>query len=87
MLPISSWPAETYPFEPIQGWVHRAAERNYAFSTDAFVASFGLSGKDWDYDELLRIARQLPIKDYEGLEHSTPKRCGDGYDICGHKVP
>lgn len=86
-LPMSIWPAETFPLEPVQGWIHRAAERNYAFSTDTFVASLGLSGKDWDYDELLKIVSQLPIESYADIEHCTPKRGSQGYDICGHKVP
>lgn len=84
---MSIWPAETYPLEPVHGWIHRAADRNYAFSTDTFVASLGLSGKDWNYDELLKIVRQLPIRLSSQLEHNTPKRCPEGYEICGQKVP
>ncbi|MAP67963.1 MAG: hypothetical protein CL952_00360 [Erythrobacteraceae bacterium] len=86
-LPMSIWPAETFPFEPVQGWIHRAAERNYAFSTDTFVNSLGVSGRDWDYDELLKVVQQMPIDGYAELEHCTPKRSNEGYEICGHKVP
>lgn len=86
-LPMPIWPAETYPLEPVQGWIHRAAERNYAFSTDAFIDSLGLSGRDWDYDELLKIVQQLPIDSYSEIEHCTSKRCSEGYEICGYRVP
>lgn len=86
-LPMSIWPAETFPLEPVQGWIHRAAERNYAFSTDTFVDSLGVSGRDWDYDELLKIVQQMPIDGYAEIEHCTPKRSNEGYEICGHKVP
>lgn len=86
-LPMSIWPAETYRLEPVQGWIHRAAERNYAFSTDTFVDSLGVSSRDWDYDELLKIVQQMPINGYAEIEHCTPKRSNQGYEICGHKVP
>lgn len=86
-LPMPIWPAEIHPHEPIQGWIQRAAERNYALSTESFVDSLGLSGRDWDYDELLNIVQQLPIEDFAQLEACTPKRCGDGYEIRGHKLP
>lgn len=86
-LPMSKWPGEAYPNEPIHGWIHRAAARNHAFSTRTFVASLGLNGKDWDYDELLQIAGQLPISFFGQLEFNTPKRCDEGYEICGQKLP
>lgn len=86
-LPMPIWPAKTYPLEPIQGWIHRAAERNYALSTDSFVDSLGLNGRDWDYDGLLNIVQQLPIEDLAELESCTPKRCEEGYEIRGHKLP
>ena len=85
-LPISIWPAETYRHEPVHGWIHRAAARNYAYSTDTFIASLGLSGRDWNYDELLKIVRELPINEHDELEHNTPKHSGDGYELCGHML-
>ena len=84
-MPI--WPAEIYPHEPVQSCIHRAAERNYAFSTDSFIETLGLSGRDWDYDALLNVIQPLPIDYRAELEHYTPKRSSDGYEICGHKVP
>lgn len=86
-LPMRSWPSEVYPLEPVQGWIQRAAKKNYAFSVDTFIDSLGLSGRDWDYDELLKIAEQLPIAGYAELESSTPKRREEGYEMCQHKVP
>ncbi|MFO6430279.1 TniQ family protein [Erythrobacter sp. W302b] len=85
-LPMPIWPAEIYPLEPVQGWFQRAAKRNYALSADAFVDSLGLSGRDWDYDEMLKVVHQLPIDGLDALEASTPKRCDNIYEICGHKL-
>lgn len=85
-LPMSNWPAEVYPFEPIHGWFQRAAEVNYAFSTDSFLGVLGLNGVDWDFEEQLEIAHQLPIDGYEQLEWNTPKRIEGGYEICGHQL-
>ena len=85
-LPMSNWPSEVYPFEPAYGWMQRAAHSNYAYRTESFLNALGLNGIDWDFEEQLEIARQLPIQGYERLEWNTPKRVADGYEICGHPL-
>lgn len=86
-LPMSNWPTEVKPFEPVYGWMQRAARENYALSADSFVCSLGLNGRDWDFEELLEVASGLPLRSFPSLEWNTPKRAGTEIEICGHRLP
>lgn len=86
-LPMSNWPGEVYPHEPVYGFLQRAATANYAFSTEAFLLSLGLNGLDWDFDEQLEVVNQLPIYGSDELAWNTPRRTTQGYEICGHLLP
>lgn len=85
-LPMSRWPAEIHPFEPVYGWMQRAADANHAFSTETFLQTLGLNGTDSAFEEQLEIVQQLPIVGYDHLEWSTPRRSDDGLLVCGHQV-
>lgn len=85
-LPMSRWPAEVHQFEPVYGWMQRAADANHSFSTETFLQALGLNGTDSSFDEQLRVVEQLPLSGYDHLEWSTPKRSNDGLIVCGHRV-
>lgn len=85
-LPMSNWPVDVGPFEPVYGWMQRAAGENHAHSTDSFVWSLGLNGRAWDFDEQLEIVGQLPLSDFAMLKWNTPKRVATGLEICGQTL-
>lgn len=84
--PMSNWPVDILTAEPVYGWMQRAAAENYALSTPGFVEGLGLNGRNWDFDEFLEIAQQLPLSEYSQLEHNTPRRRDDAWEICGHQL-
>lgn len=75
--PVSAWPPEVFPDEPVHGFFQRLASVNGQMSCRTFAACLGLNGRNFDFEELLDFCTALPIRGVDELRRSTPRRAND----------
>jgi len=74
---LRAWPPEVFEHESPLGYFVRLAERNAAHSTRVFADSFGLNGRNFNFQELLAFCLDIPTRHRERLVAATPVSKGN----------
>ncbi len=72
--PVSAWPEQVLPDEPVHGFFQRLAWANGQLSCRTLAAHLGLNGRNYDFKELLDFCGRLPAAGVENLATATPSR-------------